>query len=234
MDHQISELLRLGFIEISNSPQVSPLVAVLKPKDESGKCAVRACVDYRYVNKYTKPAATVLEDISEIIQQVGQCTFISKFDANSGYHQLSVKPEDRWLTACVHDTSVYQCCRTPFGMKGSGDTFVRALRQILKPVGQFTKTYVDNSAVHSNSWNAHLSHLRQYLTVIRDSGFTLGLRKCEFAKSSIKFVGHIIDSGQRSIDPDKAYEAVANLKEPETKKQVGQILDFFSFWRDYI
>ena len=234
VDQQINELLRLGFIELSNSPQVSPLVAVLKPKDKDGRRAVRTCIDFRYVNRYTRPEATVLEDISEIIQQVGQCTFISKFDANSGYHQLLVKPEDRWLTAFVHGTSVYQWCRTPFGMKGSGDTFVRALRQILKPVGRFTKTYVDDSAVHSNSWNEHLDHLRLYLTVIRDSGFTLGLRKCEFAKSSIKFVGHIIGSGQRGIDPDKAYEAVANLKEPETKKQVRQILGFFSFWRDYI
>jgi hypothetical protein len=63
------------------------------------------------------------------------------------------------------------------------------------------------------------------------SGFTLGLRKCEFAKSSIKFVGHIVGSGQRGVDPDKAYEAVTSLKEPESKKQVRQVLGFL-FWRD--
>jgi len=47
-------------------------------------------------------------------------------------------------------------------------------------------------------------------------------------------VGHIIGSGQRSIDPVKAYEVVENLKEPESKKHVRQILGFFSFWREYI
>jgi len=59
VDNQIAELLRLGFIELSNSPQVSPLVAVLKPKDKSGKRAVRTCIDFRYVNKYTRSQATV-------------------------------------------------------------------------------------------------------------------------------------------------------------------------------
>ncbi len=89
-------------------------------------------------------------------------------------------------------------------------------------------------AVHSDTWQLHLHHLDAYLRVIADSGFTLGLSKCEFAKPKIKFVGHIIGSGYRAVDPDKVHKAVYNLKEPENKKQLRQILGFFSFWRDYI
>ena len=231
---QIQELLHLGFIEPSTSAQVSPLVCVLKPKDKYGKRSVRTCIDYRYVNRYTKPSANTLEDISEIIQQVGNAKYISKFDAKSGYHQCPVKPEDRWLTAFVYDSQVYQWCRVPFGMVGSGSTFVRALRQVLNPIRKFTKNYVDDMAVHSDSWTRHLSEVDQYLSAIKQSGFTLNLPKCEFAKSSIKFVGHIIGSGKRSVDPDKVFGAVSNLKEPESKKQLRQILGFFSFWREYI
>ena len=129
---QIAELLRLGFIEHSVSPMVSPLVCVLKAKDKHGKQAVRTCCDYRYVNRYTKTTVSVLEDISELIQTVGGANFISKFDAKSGYHQCPVKPEDRWLTAFVFDNEIYQWCRVPFGMVGSGDTFVRAMRLVLR------------------------------------------------------------------------------------------------------
>ena len=234
VDKQISELLRLGFIEPSISPQVSPLVCVLKPKDKNGHQAIRTCVDYRYVNKYTKNSASVLEDISTIIQEVGKSHYISKFDANSGYHQCPVKETDRWLTAFVHGTSVYHWCRTPFGMKTSGDTYVRSLRRVLQPVSEFTKSYVDETAVYSNTWCEHLAHLRRYLQLIKASGFTLGLRKCEFAKSSITFLGHIIGSGKRSIDPSRVYEAVAKLKYPETKKAVRRLVGFFSYWREYI
>jgi hypothetical protein len=44
VDKQISKLLRLGFIEPSISPQVSPLVCVLKPKDKDGHQAIRTCM----------------------------------------------------------------------------------------------------------------------------------------------------------------------------------------------
>jgi len=49
----------------------------------------------------------------------------------------------------------------------------------------------------------------------------------------VKFVGHIIGSGQRRADPNKV-SAVKGMKTPETKKQIRQILGFFSYFRDYI
>ena len=119
-------------------------------------------------------------------------------------------------------------------MVGSGDTFVRALRKVLRPIRTFTSSYVDDMAVHSNTWEKHLSDVDAYLRVIRDSGFTLGLSKCEFAKPSVKFVGHIIGSGLRRVDSEKVDAAVRNLKEPETKKQLRQILGFFSIWREHL
>jgi hypothetical protein len=65
-------------------------------------------VDYRYVKKFTRNSASVVEDISTIIQEVGKSHYISKFDANSGYHQCPVNETDRGLTTFVHGTSVYQ------------------------------------------------------------------------------------------------------------------------------
>ena len=46
-------------------------------------------------------------------------------------------------------------------------------------------------------------------------------------------MGHLIGSGKRRADPDKV-EAVKNMKVPKTKKQVRQVLGFFSYFRDYI
>ena len=70
VSRQVQELLSLGFIEASTSPQASPLVVVLKARDKDGNRPVRLAIDYRYVNKYTAPSVAPLEDISEIIQQV--------------------------------------------------------------------------------------------------------------------------------------------------------------------
>jgi transposase InsO family protein len=138
VSHQIQELLRLGFIEPSNSPQVSLLVCVLKPKDSNGKQALRTVIDYRYVNKFTLQSVSVMEDICDILQKVGNAKYISKFDANSGYHQCLVRKEDRWLTAFVCDDGVFQYCRAPFGLKGSGNTFSQAVRKVIEQIKEYT------------------------------------------------------------------------------------------------
>ena len=130
----------------------------------------------RYVPyKFTLRYVPVIEYISDIIQKIGNAKYISKFDTNSSYRQCPVKREDRWLTAFVCDAGVFQYCGVPFGLKGSGDTFTQAVHQVIEPIKEFSKSYVDDMAVYSNMWYYHLNHLESYLTTIRRSGFTLGL-----------------------------------------------------------
>jgi len=43
----------------------------------------------------------------------------------------------------------------------------------------------------------------------------------------------IIGSGKRRPDPDKV-AAVKDMKAPETKKQVRQVIGLFSYFRDFI
>lgn len=118
-------------------------------------------------------------------------------------------------------------------MRSSGCTFVTALATILQPIRQFTHSYVDDMAIHSNSFEQQLCHIESYLSIMKESGLTLGLSKCSFAKSEIKFVGQIIGSGKRRADPEKV-ASIQDLKEAETKKQLRQILGFFGFFRDYL
>ena len=228
VNKQISELLRLGFIVPSSSPMASPIVCVLKAGG-----GVRIAINYQYVNRYTIPDVTPLEDVQEIIQKVGNAKYISLYDAKSGYWQCKVRSQDQWLTAFVCDSGLYEWTRCPFGLRSSGCTFLKNLRQILEPVRAFVASYVDDTAVYSNDWESHIAHTDRYLSTIEASGMTLNLNKAIFAKSEIKFVGHIIGSGKRRIDPARA-ASIQQLKTPETKKQVRQIMGLFSHFREYI
>ena len=76
----------------------------------------------------------------------------------------------------------------------------------------------------------------QYLHVIQvitKSGFTQGLQKCQFYKPTVKYLGQIIGSGERRIDPSNA-EALLRLREPESKKQLRSILGLFAFLKEYV
>jgi len=109
----------------------------------------------------------------------------------------------------VYDAGVSQYRRAPFGLKGSKDTITKAVCQVIEPVEEFTISYVDDMAVHSNTLSDQFNHIESFLHSIRQSGFTLGLGKCEFAKSSINNVGQI--AGYRGIDPEKVYWTVGRL-----------------------
>ena len=231
VQRQIDEMLRLGIIKPSKSQMASPIVCVLKGRDK--KDGVRLAIDYRYVNKYTLGDAFPGTDIEDLIQRIGPSRYTSTFDVKGAYWQIEVKPEHQWLTAFVWDGGLYEFTRSPFGQRNSGQSFVRAVQHILRPLKQFADNYVDDMAVFSQRWTYHLEHLEKFLEAIQKSGLTLNIKKCHFAQSEVPFVGHIIGSGQKRADGNKV-SAVHKMKAPETKKQLRQILGFFSYFREYI
>jgi hypothetical protein len=231
IQRQIDELLKNGFIRPSKSPMASPIVAVLKgPKGQGG---VRLTIDYRYINLYSQSDAFVMPHLQDTIQKVGASRYITVFDAKSGYWQLGLKEEDRWLSAFAYDGGLYEWCRLPFGLRTSGNTFCRCVQMILEPIRDFCFAFVDDMTVCSNEWEQHLSQLRMYLTEIRRSGLTLSLKKCSFAQSEVRFVGHVIGSGRHRPDEMKL-ATVSDLNRPVTKKDVRRMVGFFSYFRNYI
>jgi len=60
--------------------------------------------------------------------------------------------EDKWLTAFVCDAGLFEFNRAPFGLKCSGNTFVRAINEILRPERDYAESFVDHMAVHSDQW----------------------------------------------------------------------------------
>ena len=121
------------------------LICVLKGRN--GENGVRMCCDYRCFNKFTKGDAYPTPDISDIIHRVGKANWISSWDMRSGYYQLLVKPEHRWLTAFVTDFGTFSWTRMLFGLKCASNSFIRAVQQVLQPIQKFCDSYVDDSYI---------------------------------------------------------------------------------------
>jgi len=100
--------------------------------------------------------------MEDVIQKIGSKHYVTNFDCHQGYHQTPVREQDKWLTAFVCLGQLFDFNRTPFAMKNAGQTFVRPMQFILKPPKEFADSYVDDSAVHSNTWRCHLMILRNF------------------------------------------------------------------------
>jgi Reverse transcriptase (RNA-dependent DNA polymerase) len=199
VQRQIDELADDGFIVPSTSPMASPLVCVLKGKDGTG--GIRLAIDCKYVNSFTQNDAYVMPNLSDLIHKVGSANFITTTDCRSGY--WPVKPEDRWLTVFTYDGGLWKCTRLHFGLRTSGNSFVRCFQMILNHVREFSFSFVDDLSVCSDHWTQHMTYLRAYLIEIRKSGLTLIVKECSYAKPEVKFIGHVIGSGRHRPDEHK-------------------------------
>ena len=155
------------------------------------------------------------------------------FDAKSGYWQFLVRPEDRWLTAFVTHEGLYEWVRMPFGLRNAGATFVRAVTRILQPLQDFAWSYVDDMAVGSGDWPSHFDHAAQFLSTIKEAGLTSSISKCEFAKSEVHLLGHIVGSGTKRADQQRL-SGIAEMPRPTTKKEVRRLLGALGYYREYV
>ena len=123
---EIKGMLDMGVIKKLSSPYASPVVIVNK-KDGSN----RICVDYKKLNKVTISDPEPMRISEDLFQQLGKSKFFSKIDLSKGYWQIPVAEEDIFKTAFVTTDGTYEFLRMPFGMKNSGATLVRGIKEVL-------------------------------------------------------------------------------------------------------
>ncbi|GBM76724.1 Retrovirus-related Pol polyprotein from transposon 297, partial [Araneus ventricosus] len=99
--------------------------------------------------------------------------------------------------------------------------------EIKKDVKEFCQT------CKPQSWNDHLFHVDSVFHKWREVGLAVNLQKCVFGQNQVKFLDHIVGSGQHSPDPETA-EVLRNLSRPSTKKELRSFLGLASYYRDYI
>ena len=83
------------------------------------------------------------------------------------------------------------------------------------------------------TFEEHLEGISRLFQMIRNSGFKLSGKKCQFATSSVKFLGHVIDKpGVRPL-PEKL-EIIRNWKAPENETELRRFLGVCTFWRRFV
>ena len=194
---------------------------------------VRLCCDFRLVNEGTYSDGYPMPRADDLLRTISRSNFISTLDCSQGYWQVQMNPDDIQKTAFVTHKGQYEWLVMPFGLKCAGNTFQRMSDDILKDHSSYARSYIDDTAVHSDSWEDHLLHLDRVLTAFEKEGLTLKLSKCAFGKNKIKYIGHIIGSGE--IKPiESKIQAIIALPEPTSKKLLKSYLGMTSYYRNFI
>ena len=78
-----------------------------------------------------------------------------------------------------------------------------------------------------------MKHVKQNLDVLKKENLYVKLSKCEFGKTSLNYLGHIVGGGELKIDPSKV-EVIVNWPKPKSATKFRSFLGATQYWRKFI
>lgn len=228
IEETVAKLLSDGIIEESESPWAANVVLIA----QKGK--IRFCIDYRNLNTVTKADQYPLPRIDDYLSQFEGKRYFTTFDANSGFHQMLIAPEDREKLAFRTHNGLYHYKRMPFGIRNGPSIFQRAMDKVLGPVKwNFAVVYIDDIIVYSADFDTHLKHLEQVLCRIQKYNFTLSLPKSHIAYQEIHALGHSVSRLGIGMKHENV-RAILDFRQPQSVKDVQIFLGMSGYYRRFI
>ncbi len=231
VEQQLLELEKQDVIEDATGPTpwVSPVIAVPKPHDPD---KIRLCVDMRAANKAIKRERHGTPTTDEIIAELNGSSVFSKVDLRSGYHQLEISPESRYITTFATHVGLKRYKRLSFGISSASEVFQNTIRQVIEGIPGVLNVS-DDILIHAPTREEHDKRLHALFTRLSEKGLTLNGQKCEFAKSSIQFFGLVFGKDGVSPDPSKV-DAIKNAPPPQSAAEVRSLLGMASYSARFI
>ncbi|KXJ30128.1 Retrovirus-related Pol polyprotein from transposon opus [Exaiptasia diaphana] len=216
---ELERLESLGVISKVEVPTdwCAPIVVVPKQNGQ-----VRICVDLTRLNDSVKRERHILPSVEETLAQLGGAKVFSKLDANSGFHQIPLTEESKLLTTFITPFGRYCYNRLPFGITSAPEHFQKRMSSILSNE-EGTVNMIDDTLVFGRNQQEHDERLHKVLKRIEAAGITLNLDKCEFAKTEVTFLGHVVDSNGIRPDPSKI-KAIKDMAAPENIHELRRFL----------
>ena len=186
--------------------------------------SMRFYVDYGKLNAVTVKDTYPLPRLDECLDWLGDTKVFSALDAISGYWQMPIPEPDRDKTAFSCHSGLYRFSRMPFGLTNAPATFQRAMDILLSPFRwKSCLVYLDDIIIFSKSWEEHISHVDEILSVLEKAGVKLKLGKCECFVEKIKYLGHVVRPGTLEIDAART-AALEQVRYPQTQTQLRSFL----------
>ncbi|MCG8047630.1 MAG: RNase H-like domain-containing protein [Candidatus Thiodiazotropha endolucinida] len=227
-----SELKRMeaeGVIKKQTQPTDWVNSMVVVPKS-NGK--VRICIDPRDLNKAVLREHYPMKTIDDILMEIPEAKVFSKLDAVSGYWQICLSHDSEKL--CTFNTPLgrYSFTRLPYGLKSAGEVYQRSVSNMVQDI-EGCEAIVDDILIWGKDIEEHDRRLQKVLNRIREYNMKLNRDKCEFRKSSISYVGHILTGQGIKPDPEKV-RAVKEMMPPTDVKGLQTYMGFVNYLAKFI
>ena len=243
VQREIESLERAGVITKSMSKWASPIVVVPKKSAPREPLKRRLCVDFRKLNELQQEVITAgktkgqnsihpLPKINEMYAKLKGAKVFSTIDLRSGYHHILLGKSSRAKMAFVTPFGKYEFLMVPFRLAQAPAYFQLLMNKVLKGL-KFAMTYLSDIIIFSQNELQHLEHLEIVFSHLREAGLKMKRSKCDFFKSEIHYLGHLISPEGISPLPNKL-NSIKHMPVPNSAKEIKQFLGLTGYYRKFV
>ncbi|MBW0523844.1 hypothetical protein O181_063559 [Austropuccinia psidii MF-1] len=217
LELQIKELMDLEVLrKVGHNEQVEVTTLVIITWN-NGKS--RMVGDFRALNTYTIPDRYPTPRIHETLIKLSQGKFITAMDSLKGFHQNFVTDNAKRLLSIIVHYGISEYLRMPFGINNSPSHYQRMMNTIFpEELSEgWLIIYTDDIIVCSETWENHLTRVERVLQRILQFNMKISLKKCHFAYSELKALGHVVSGLSLGIEKNKLAEVLLKPM-PQPKK----------------
>ena len=243
VEREIESLECAGIITKSMSIWASPVVIVPKKLAPGEPPKRRLCVDFRKVNELqqeginagkTKGQISIhpLPKIDKMYVKLKGAKVFSTIDFRSSYHHIVLGKSSRAKTAFVTPFGKYEFPMVPFGLAQAPAYFQLLMNKVLEGL-EFAMTYLDDIIIFSQNELQHLEHLEIVFSHLQEAGLKMKHSKCDFFKSEIHYLGHLISPEGISPLPTKL-DSIKHMPALNSVKEIKQFLGLTGYHRKFV
>ena len=211
------------------TPWVSQLVVVEKP-NKPGE--IRLCVDMRSANKAIKRERHPMPTVEDLQFIFNGCTVFSRFDLISGYHQLELAKESRYITTFSTHVGLFRYKRLNFGISCASEIFQNAIAGV---ISKFVRciNISDDILVGGVGDSDHDQRVEEIATHLEKNGLTVRIEKCDIKQAKLEYYG--LNFSAEGMEPSpKRMEALVQMSEPSSSTEVQSLLGMTNFSARFI
>jgi hypothetical protein len=192
------------------------------------------CIELWALNKKTIKNRYPIPRIDELLDELHGADYFTKIDLRSGYHQIKMREQDISKTTfrCHYDR--YEFLVMPFGLTNAPTTFQSCMNHVFnKQPRKHLLVFFDDLLIYSKTWEEHLQHVNQILSIKEEQSLYAKESKCEFGMTEVLYLGHIIGEKGVQVHQEKI-KAIMEWPTPKTLTELRGFLGMCTYYKKFV
>ena len=144
---------------------------------------------------------------------------------------MRIKESDKWKTTFQIRYGHFKYQVMPFRLSNALASFQGYINKILvEKLDIFVIVYLDDILIYTKDLSqGHIEAVRWVLDILRKNGLFANVKKCQFHKDEVQFLGYVVSSQSIWIEDEKI-EAIKNWPKPKSVCDIQVFIRFANFY----